>query len=217
MRPVDGGRGRSIVVWRHGRTRWNTEHRFQGHSDIPLDDLGLAQAERAARLLASLPLDIIICSDLARARQTVAPLLTLTGLMATYDSALRETNGGTWEGLLDVEINERDGAAYQAWKRGEDVAAGGGERRTQTGARVVTAVEKALADVGPGQILLVVTHGGSARAMLGRLLDLPVDRWGVLGGLANCSWSVLEETPWGWRLAEHNAGTLPEPVVGDDV
>ena len=68
-----------------------------------------------------------------------------------------------------------------------------------------------------GQVLLVVTHGGSARAMLGRMLDLPVDRWGALGGLANFSWSVLEETPWGWRLAEHNAGTLPEPVVGDDV
>jgi probable phosphoglycerate mutase len=214
---VGGGRGRNVVVWRHGRTHWNSEHRFQGHSDIPLDELGLAQAERAARLLASMPPDVIICSDLARARQTVAPLLRLTGLSATYAAALRETNGGTWEGLLDVEILARDGDAYQAWKRGEDIAAGGGERRTETAARSVAAVEKALADVDDGQVLVVVTHGGTARAMLGRLLDLPVARWGALGGLANCSWSVLEETGWGWRLAEHNAGTLPEPVVGDDV
>ncbi len=214
---VDGGRGRNIVVWRHGRTRWNIEHRFQGHSDIPLDELGVAQAERAARLLAALPPDVVLCSDLDRARQTAAPLLTLTGLTATYDSALRETNGGSWEGLLDVEILARDGDAYRAWKRGEDIAAGGGERRSETAARVVDAVEKTLADVAPGQVLVVVTHGGTARAMLGRMLDLPVDRWGALGGLANCSWSVLEETGWGWRLAEHNAGTLPEPLVGDDV
>jgi glucosyl-3-phosphoglycerate phosphatase len=217
MTAVDGGGRRTIVVWRHGRTQWNTEHRFQGHSDIALDELGLAQAERAARLLASFPPDVVICSDLSRARQTVAPLLTLTGLPATYDPALRETNGGSWEGLLDVDILARDGEAYRAWKRGEDIAAGGGERRTETAARVVAAVEKALADVAAGQVLVVVTHGGTARGMLGRMLDLPVSRWRALGGLANCSWSVLEETRWGWRLAEHNAGTLPEPVMGDDV
>jgi broad specificity phosphatase PhoE len=66
-------------------------------------------------------------------------------------------------------------------------------------------------------VLVLVTHGGTARALIGRLLGLPQVSWQVLGGLANCSWSVLEE--WGersWRLTEHNAGTLPEPVMGDD-
>ena len=43
-----------IVLWRHGRTTWNAEHRFQGQTDIPLDDLGLRQAERAAQALAML-------------------------------------------------------------------------------------------------------------------------------------------------------------------
>jgi probable phosphoglycerate mutase len=63
----------------------------------------------------------------------------------------------------------------------------------------------------------VVTHGGTARAVIGRMLGLPVELWHSLGGLANCSWSVLEER-WsgGWRLTEHNAGTLPEPVTGAD-
>jgi probable phosphoglycerate mutase len=49
------------------------------------------------------------------------------------------------------------------------------------------------------------------------MLELPMDRWAVVGGLANCSWSVLEETESSsWRLVEHNAGSLPEPVMGDD-
>jgi probable phosphoglycerate mutase len=43
-----------------------------------------------------------------------------------------------------------------------------------------------------------------------------MDRWAVIGGLANCSWSVLEEVGSSWRLVEHNAGSLPEPVMSDE-
>jgi broad specificity phosphatase PhoE len=62
----------------------------------------------------------------------------------------------------------------------------------------------------------VVTHGGTARVTIGKLLGLPEQYSGVLGGLSNCSWSVLGEGHRGWRLLEHNAGSLPEPVFGDD-
>jgi probable phosphoglycerate mutase len=99
------------------------------------------------------------------------------------------------------------------------VPAGGGERRTEVAARVCPAIVEAAATVPAGSTLVVVTHGGSARAAIGTLLDLPLDRWAVVGGLANCCWSVLEETGYGsggWRLVEHNAGSLPEPVMGDE-
>jgi probable phosphoglycerate mutase len=48
------------------------------------------------------------------------------------------------------------------------------------------------------------------------MLGLPVEHWRVFGGLANCCWSVLEEGRTGWRLVEHNAGSLPQVVLGDD-
>ena len=79
------------------------------------------------------------------------------------------------------------------------------------------AILEALATLPPGGTLVVVTHGGSARAAIGSLLDLPMDRWavdrrpeqlllvGARGG-----------RPDGWRLVEHNAGSLPEPVMGDE-
>ncbi|CAM5661828.1 Phosphoglycerate mutase OS=Streptomyces microflavus OX=1919 GN=Smic_23610 PE=4 SV=1 [Streptomyces microflavus] len=51
---------------------------------------------------------------------------------------------------------------------------------------------------------------------IGRLLGLEAHHWEGLGGLTNCCWSVLGEGARGWRLLEHNAGTLPEPVLGDD-
>src|SRR5260370_32298135 len=95
------------VWWRPGRTTWNAERRFQGQSDIPLDETGQAQAERAARLLAALRPDLIVSSDLSRAASTAAPLARLTGLEVTLDKDLRERHGGCWEGLSDTEIRER--------------------------------------------------------------------------------------------------------------
>jgi glucosyl-3-phosphoglycerate phosphatase len=57
------------VLWRHGQTTWNVEHRFQGQTDIPLDETGEAQAEYAARRLAILGPHAIVASDLSRAQQ----------------------------------------------------------------------------------------------------------------------------------------------------
>ena len=65
-------------------------------------------------------------------------------------------------------------------------------------------------------LLVVVSHGGTIRTTIGRLLGLAPVTWESLGGLSNCCWSVLGEGARGWRLTEHNAGTLPEPVLGDD-
>jgi len=45
---------------------------------------------------------------------------------------------------------------------------------------------------------------------------VPEEVNGVLGPLSNCSWSVLGQRRTRWRLLEHNAGTLPEPILSDD-
>ena len=208
-------------MWRHGQTAWNVEERFQGSTDIPLDDTGQMQADRAARLLASLDPDVVVSSDLGRAQSTAAPLARWCGREVSLDPRLRETFGGSWEGRTSAEIMATDSVDYAAWRAGADVPAGGGERRSDVAARMVAAIGGALTDVPPGGVLVVVTHGGSARGALGTMLDLPVDRWSVIGGLANCCWSVLEEVPGsaigvGWRLVEHNAGSLPEPVMSDE-
>ena len=62
--------GRRVVLWRHGRTAWNATNRFQGQTDVPLDEVGVLQGERAARNLATLKPDLIVSSDLGRARTT---------------------------------------------------------------------------------------------------------------------------------------------------
>lgn len=208
---------RRVVLWRHGRTSWNLEGRFQGSTDVPLDEVGALQAERAARDLATLRPDRIVSSDLARARATAQTLADLVGLTVETDEALRETYAGHWQGLVRPDIIARDEDEFARWAAGEDVRAGGGESRTEVAARVSDAVRRHAAGLPAGGTLVIATHGGAARSGMGALLGLPLELWTVLGGLVNCAWSVLEEQAEGrWRLVEHNARSLPEDVIGDE-
>ena len=211
------GRGRRVILWRHGQTSWNVERRFQGTTDVELTGTGVTQARRAAQLLVHLKPDAIVASDLARAANTAAELAALTGLDVTLEEGLRETYAGVWQGLTHDEIVSRYGEEYAAWKRGEPVRRGGGELETEVADRAAPVVEHSADKLSDGGILVVVSHGGTIRTTIGRLLGLHPRTWEALGGLTNCCWSVLGESPRGWRLLEHNAGTLPEPVLGDDV
>ncbi|MFE9632983.1 histidine phosphatase family protein [Streptomyces sp. NPDC006463] len=213
---TSGKSGRKIVLWRHGQTSWNLERRFQGSTDIELTDTGVAQARRSARLLASLKPDAIVASDLRRAAATAEELAAVTGLPVAHDAALRETYAGEWQGLTHDEILGKYGEQYAAWKRGEPVRRGGGELETEVADRAAPVVLEHAERLPEGGTLVVVSHGGTIRTTIGRLLGLESYFWEGLGGLSNCCWSVLGEGARGWRLLEHNAGTLPEPVLGDD-
>jgi glucosyl-3-phosphoglycerate phosphatase len=202
------------VLWRHGQTVWNAERRFQGQSDIALDDVGQAQAERAARLLAALRPDLIVSSDLSRAAQTAAPLSRLTGLAVTLDKDLRERSGGCWEGLTDTEIRTRYPVEHASWTPPDgEPSAVVAERVAGALLRVAEAVSDPAMTNG---LAVVVSHGAALRLGMSRLLGMPEELFGVLGPLSNCSWSVLGRRYGRWRLVEHNAGTLPEPVVLSD-
>lgn len=216
------------MLWRHGQTVWNAEHRFQGQTDVALDAAGLAQAVRAARLLAALSPDLIVSSDLGRATATAAPLARLTGLPVMLDKDLRERFGGGWEGLTDAEIAERYPAERATWTPPDGESAAAVSDRVAAAllrvADLLTAVPapSAAAARVPApsrdgtRLAVVVSHGAAIRLGIGRLLGLPEDAFGVLGTLSNCSWSVVGSWRGRWRLLEHNAGTLPEPVLGDD-
>ena len=206
-----------IVLWRHGQTDWNLVNRFQGHSDIPLNQTGIEQARRAAPLLFGLRPSKIISSDLIRAKQTAEELANLSKLPIHIDPGLRETNGGKWEGRTGAENRADDYEKLVHWLDGNDEPAGDfGERRSEIALRAVTAIENALDQ--KTETLVVVTHGGTARIIIGKMLGLPMTKWASIGGLSNASWSILENGHHraGWILVEHNAGSLPEPIYGEE-
>lgn len=205
-----------IVLWRHGQTDWNIENRFQGHTDIPLNRVGEFQVEHAAKILLGMNPIKIISSDLIRTRSTAAALANLAGLPVALDARLRETHGGSWEGRTGAENRALDEENFLGWLHGADFPAGGtGEKRSEVAARARAVIDSEMAS-SSGTVLFV-THGGTARCVLGSLLELPFERWGALGGLSNASWSVLEKNSLGkWFLAEHNAGSIPEPNFGNE-
>jgi len=202
------------VLWRHGQTAWNAEHRFQGQTDIPLDPTGEAQAEFAARRLATLKPAAIFASDLSRAQQTAAALARLTGLTVTPDKDLRERFGGDWEGLSDADIRERYPAERATWNPPN------GEPTPVVADRVGGAFSRIAESLGDDQLAVVVGHGAALRLGIERILGLPADGPATLGSLVNCSWSVVERRDAHWRLTEYNVvafqQAIPEPVTGDD-
>ena len=198
------------MLWRHGQTIWNAERRFQGQTDIPLDATGESQAASAASRLATLAPDAIFSSDLSRAAGTATPLARLTGLPVTLDKDLRERSGGSWEGLTDREIGERFPRERATWNPPD------GESTAAVADRVGAALHRITDGLADGGLAVVVSHGAALRLGMARLLGLTEESSSILGPLSNCSWSVLGLRNGHWRLLEHNAGTLPEPVLGDD-
>ena len=208
--------GNRVVLWRHGQTDWNMVNRFQGHSDIPLNEVGRYQVKHAADILAGMNPTSIISSDLGRARDTAQALADLVGLNVRTDENLRETNGGLWEGKTGAENRAEDFQNFIRWIDGDDNPAGTtGETRSEVADRAVGVINREL-EGKSNQLLIVATHGGTARCVLGQLLQLPLTHWGVIGGLSNASWSILERNPRQWNLMEHNAGSIPEPVYGEE-
>ena len=205
---------RRIVLWRHGRTEWNATGRFQGQTDIDLDEIGRAQAWQSARRLAALEPDLLISSDLRRTRDTMAALAEITSKPIQLDERLRETFAREWQGLTGAEIASRYPEEYKAWRAGDPLLkVGGGETRQDVAERMAAAVRDIAARLADDGLAVLTTHGGAARLGIAALIGMPLERFTNIGGLSNGSWSMLRDTDQGWVLVEHNAGTLPTPVV----
>jgi len=97
----------TILLARHGETDWNRDGRWQGHLDAPLNAVGLAQAAVLGAHVATLAVDALYSSDLARARQTAAAITATTGLTPVEDARLRHEISTIFETLL--------GDRTQAW------------------------------------------------------------------------------------------------------
>lgn len=199
-----------VVLWRHGRTPSNAAGRFQGQLDVELDDVGREQARRAAAVLATVAPSRLVSSDLSRAADTARALADQSGLPVLTDPDLRELHAGAWQGLLHGEIREGWPQMYAAWRGGEDIAVGGGERRSEVGRRVAAAVRRHAEATADGGTLVLVSHGGAIRAGVLELLGMPAGSWPRLGALANCRWAVLAAREDGWALVGYDLGPDPE-------
>jgi broad specificity phosphatase PhoE len=176
-----------ILLVRHGETDYNRAPiRFQGRTDVPLNDSGRAQMSVLAdELAAGEPLAAIYTSNLCRARESAEIVGQKLGLEPIVDERFAEADRGTWEGETFVAVERADPDGYAAFRAaGEQFRFPGGESLREQRDRVLDA----LADISAEQRdrrSLVVCHGGSIRVALchatGRGLDAFHD-WDVPNG-----------------------------------
>ena len=101
---------RSFLCLRHGVTDWNRQGRFQGRTDNPLNDTGIAQAHAAAERLQRVSLGHVISSPLVRALRTAEIIAAASSKIVTIDHGLIELDFGSFEGMPVRETMTQYGA-----------------------------------------------------------------------------------------------------------
>jgi len=156
-----------LTVVRHGRTAWNVDGRFQGHTDVPLDAIGRAQALRLAQHLRAESFVAAVTSDLARARETAEIIAQDRSLTLRADARWREMQFGTWEGRTWAEIVARNPQlAARSSTAPKFYTPEGGESFEDVCTRVQRATRELVAEFASDQHVLLATHAGPLHALL---------------------------------------------------
>ncbi len=188
-----------IYLMRHGETEWNRQRRLQGHSDIPLNDVGLAEARKASRAMRSIDFDCILSSPLQRAVKTAELVRGDRSYQVQINPLLTEITFGAAEGiyLSEDRISENDPELtaevlhflespqkYGPPRGGESI----GEAKARAG-RFLT--EILLPREQDCSRILVVAHGGIIRAMLDIIECFPDSEFWSGKLLRNCGSAVI--------------------------
>jgi broad specificity phosphatase PhoE len=172
-----------LILIRRGQTDWNLAGRYQGQSDLPLNQHGREQALQIARSLDGTGLSAIYASDLARARDTAQILARAAGLKVQLDPWLREINQGEWEGMLFAEIQARYPQELKRRRESPlDFAPPGGETVQEVRERVLSAVPE-LVHRHPDQTLAIVSHGLALAIVRAHYENHPIEQvWELIPG-----------------------------------
>lgn len=165
----------TALLVRHGETTWNRNHRIQGWAPTSLTERGREQARTVgAHVAAEYDVDAIRASDLRRTRETARLVAREVGVEPTFERAWRERSFGVYQGL-DYEAlfeGHPEFAVEETGYRAVEVRPEGGESLVDVRDRVLAGWKRLLADAGPDDTVLVVSHGGPLYVLLGHLKGL---------------------------------------------
>ncbi len=206
-----------LLLVRHGVTEWNQAGRYQGHQDVPLSEAGREQAGRVGERLRGEAITAAYSSDLQRAQETASIILGERNLPLQTTPALREIGFGAWEGLTAQEVSQRYPEEWAAWIQNSATARPpDGEGLTELRSRVADFFHSVVhvpptdgeqtvwfsyraagqsADGTSGTVLLV-SHGGTVRALLAHLFEVRIELYWRFG-IRPASVSILDLYPEG--------------------
>lgn len=155
-----------IYLVRHGETDWNTSGKFQGCTDIPLNENGILQAKLLSERFKG-DFDCIYSSPLKRAFDTAKIIAGNKNTLPLIAHEMREINFGEWEGLTTKGIASNYPTEFGKWIKDEVEAPliGGDGSIRAASIRAEKAVQ-AIAEANSGKKILIVSHGGIIKAAL---------------------------------------------------
>jgi probable phosphomutase (TIGR03848 family) len=173
----------TVLLLRHGRSTANAAGILAGRADgVDLDDRGLEQAAEAGRRLADIPVARVVCSPIARCRQTAQAAMAAAGWAAdmVIDDRVSECDYGDWTGRSLAEL-AREGIWRTVQDRPSEVEFPAGETMVAMRDRIVEAVREHDAAVreshGDHAVILVVSHGDPIKAAVSDVLGQSFDHF----------------------------------------
>jgi alpha-ribazole phosphatase/probable phosphoglycerate mutase len=184
-----------IFFVRHGETDWNRTFKYQGSTDIALNENGLSQARKAGLRLSRIAPDRVFSSPLLRAYGTAETIMEASAGNAPIEvmDDLREISFGEWEGLTYSEITARHASDYKAWRDAPfSSAPTGGESFESVRLRSARAAEAVKNAASPGAAILIVAHGVVLRTLIAALTGMGDLNLMWRARFDNCSVSALD-------------------------
>jgi probable phosphoglycerate mutase len=167
----------TVLLARHGETTWNRSGRVQGWAPTRLTERGHEQAAALGGHLATdYDVDRLVSSDLRRAEETVRHVATATDVDPVFDPAWRERDFGCLQGLSvsDLFGDHPEFALTASGAAAATARPDSGETLVENRERVLDAWERLHADLDSGETVVVVSHGGPIRLLLGSILGYDV-------------------------------------------
>lgn len=193
-----------IYLVRHGQTDANVERRFAGFTDVPLNQVGIEQAERIAKILKDAPIEYIVSSDLVRARKTAEIINQYHGLNINIDRQLREVNFGKFEGLTFEEMRtQKPEFEKQLRSEGHLFQYPEGESLSEAYQRINTTFSRILSL--EYNHILIVAHSGTIKSIITKVLSDDLENfWRI--DVKNATVSTLVQTDEYLFLERLNGG-----------
>jgi broad specificity phosphatase PhoE len=188
----------TLLLIRHGQTDWNIAGRWQGHTDIPLNDVGIVQSRLLAERLKSWPISAIYSSDLQRAAKTAGIIADGLELRPVLTATLRERHGGVFQGMTAAEMQDRFPDALQLIQE-DGGAPPEGESNFEVAQRLWQMFDSIIEN-HRGEMVAVVSHGGALAIIIAYALGFPLGQRARISIRGNTGLSTIEFDDHGPRV-----------------
>ena len=200
-----------FFLLRHGETEWNKLGKFQGLTDVSLNERGLAQARDSARAALTWDHGALYASSLTRTVQVAEEISKITGIPVVTSPGLRELSLGDLEGITGAEMRATWPEVYETWRNNPaDVLMPNGESLAMLQERAWQAILEIERTHADDQGVVVVSHNFTIRTIICAILGIPLYNFHRMS-LGLGSLCTFESDGNGRRLITYNCNSHLSP------